>query len=192
MIKIIIRKLRTQVRHIAWLCKGVSGVWSGRLCLALLLSLSLTSSLQADEVAAPDAAPILLLRLGEQLVELDRAQFEALPQHRLQTTTAWTDGKKVFEGPLMRDVLALLGLSANNVASVTLQAWNDYEIEVSAADYYQWDVILARSMDGQALTLRDRGPLWVVYPRDDFAALQDSRFDHRWAWMLRTIIVKPL
>lgn len=189
MIKTII-KMRALARSMVGGSKGLTAAISGPFCLLLLL-LAWPCVSQADEVVT-QAAPVLSLRLGERLIELDRAQLAALPQHRVQTSTAWTDGKKVFEGPLMRDVLALLGLSATSVQSVTLQAWNDYEVEVNAADYYQWDVVLAHSMDGQPLTLRDRGPLWVVYPRDDFAPLQDSRFDHRWVWMLRTIIAKPL
>ena len=35
------------------------------------------------------------------------------------------------------------------------------------------------------------GPLRVIYPRDQFEELQDQRFDHRWVWMLREIVVNP-
>ncbi len=40
-----------------------------------------------------------------------------------------------------------------------------------------------------ALTRRDKGPLWLVYPRDNDAVLQDAKYDHRWAWQLSQLLV---
>jgi hypothetical protein len=70
-------------------------------------------------------------------------------------------------------------------------SWDDYTVDLTTEDYYRWDVILAQKMDGEALTLADNGPLWVVYPRDQHPPLQDSRYHHRWAWMLRVMVVNP-
>lgn len=141
--------------------------------------------------AEMELSPMLTLRMGEQRIELERAQLDALPQHRVETTTAWTDGRKVLEGPLVRDVLGQLGLTADSPRTVQLVAWDGYTVEVESTDFYTWDVILARRMDGETLTLEDRGPLWVVYPRDQHRELQDSRFDHRWVWMLSSLVVNP-
>ncbi len=44
-------------------------------------------------------------------------------------------------------------------------------------------------MDGKRLTVRDKGPYWLVYPRDEFTELKDARFDHRWAWQLKEISI---
>lgn len=134
---------------------------------------------------------LLSVRHGEREVSFDQRRIERLPWRRVDTSTAWTEGVRRFEGPLLRDVLEQAGFAPEAGARITLVAWNDYEISVAADDFYRWDVILARSMDGAPLTLDDHGPLWVVYPRDDFAELQDSRFDHRWVWMLRRLEVEP-
>lgn len=159
------------------------------LIFALFLMLPATVSATSEVAALP--TPLLTLQSAEQTLELTQAQLLALPQQRVATSTAWTSGIKVFEGPLVRDVMALLAVSPAPTASATLRAWNDYEVVVKLKDYYQWDAILAHSMDGKGLTLLDHGPLWVVYPRDQHAELQDSRFDHRWAWMLRSITISP-
>jgi hypothetical protein len=45
-------------------------------------------------------------------------------------------------------------------------------------------VILALSMDGRELSLRDKGPIWIVYPRDDHKELHDPVFNSRWIWQL--------
>lgn len=34
-------------------------------------------------------------------------------------------------------------------------------------------------MNGKYLTPRDKGPLWVIYPRDEFAELNTKEVDHR-------------
>ncbi len=158
--------------------------------LFILFVLASTHLLAASESNVVPS-PLLALHAGGQNLELSREQLLALPQHRMTTTTAWTSGVKVFEGPLVRDVLALLDVAPAATASATLRAWNDYEVAVGIEDYYQWDAILAHRMNGRELTLLDHGPLWVVYPRDEHIELQDSRFDHRWAWMLRSITVAP-
>jgi hypothetical protein len=51
-------------------------------------------------------------------------------------------------------------------------------------------VLLAMRMNGQALTPRDKGPIWIVYPRDDYAPLRDPKINDRWIWQLKAIDVK--
>ena len=113
--------------------------------------------------------------------EIDAAQIAALPQHEVITHTSVTDGPQSFAGPLMRDLLADAGLQSEAVLAVAL---NDYEIEIPTADFDRFDVIAAVSMNGEPLTPRDKGPIWIVYPRDDHAELQDIRYDYRWVWQL--------
>ena len=159
-----------------------------QVCVAVLCCLGLFGQSAIAEETLP--GPLLTLSFAQQEVALEAEQLLALPQQTVATHTAWTDDVKVFQGPLMRDLLALLdGLPEQGTAR--LIAWNDYEIEVPLSDFKQWDVLAAHTMDGQRLTLADRGPLWVVYPRDQDPQLRDSRYDHRWAWMLRAISVAP-
>ena len=54
----------------------------------------------------------------------------------------------------------------------------------------EYGVLLAMRMDGQPLTLRTKGPLWIVYPRDTYAALNDVRYDSRWVWQLKSLRVE--
>lgn len=105
----------------------------------------------------------------------------ALEQHEVTTQTSVTDGPQVFVGPLMRDVLADAGLEAETITAIAL---NDYEIAIPTSDFARFDVIAALSMNGVSLTPRDKGPVWIVYPRDDHPELQDIRYDYRWVWQL--------
>lgn len=118
---------------------------------------------------------------------LDRAMLQALPPAQLYTHTSVTDGRHRFDGVLMRDLLTHLGAQGQ---TVTATALNDYVIHFDAAEFTQYDVLLAWSMDGQPLAPTDKGPLWIVYPRDQHPELQDIRYDYRWVWQLVRLDVR--
>ena len=121
---------------------------------------------------------------------LTAAQLAALPQHTTATATPWTDGVAQFSGPLVSDVLKAAQITITKGMVVQAEALNGYVIDIPAEDFVRWPVILAYAMDGKALTRRDKGPLWIVYPRDSDKVLQDAKYDHRWAWQLRQLRVK--
>lgn len=117
----------------------------------------------------------------------DRAMLEKLGVHALRTSTTWTTGVKTFEGVRARDVMAAVGAKGTEARAVAL---NDYAVIVPLEDFDRYDVLLAFRMDGQDLTARDKGPLWIVYPRDAHRELNDAKFDARWAWQLKRLEVK--
>jgi len=120
-------------------------------------------------------------------VNLDREALYALPPTTLVTSTVVTDGQHTFTGFLMRDLLGQLVAEGDHVTAVAL---NDYAVDIPMADFYDFDVIVAYRMDGQTLSRDDKGPLWIVYPRDDHEALQDIRYDYRWVWQLYQLDVQ--
>ena len=155
-------------------------------CLALALALFASPSNAGAEEAlltlsnanAGNAAP----------VKWTRDDLAALPQKQVQTATEWTDGRPVFEGPLARDVIA--GARGHGEKFVKAIAVNDYSVEIPLSDFEQYDVILALSMNGQELSLRDKGPIWIVYPRDQHEELQDPVFNSRWIWQLDRLVLR--
>ena len=118
---------------------------------------------------------------------LDIGLFQSLPIHRMQTSTAVHDGISVFEGVLARDVLELVGAQGTVVEA---QALNNYSVDIPIEDFLNYDVLLATSMEGKRLHPSDKGPLWIVYPRDKWRRLQDIRYDYRWVWQLNRLTVK--
>lgn len=111
-----------------------------------------------------------------------RAELNAMPQKQIRTATEWTDGRPVFQGPLARDIIA--NVAGRGETIVNAIAINDYSVEIPLSDFERYDVILALTMDGRELSLRDRGPIWIVYPRDDHEELHDPAFNARWIWQL--------
>ena len=111
----------------------------------------------------------------------DRAMLESLGVVELRTSTPWTDGVGTFRGVLMSDLLDRIGAKGEIAHALAL---NDYEVEIPTQDFYRYPVLLAFEMNGKPLTSRDKGPLWIVYPRDDFAELEALDTDHKMIWQL--------
>ena len=163
----------------------------------LLPAWAMAPCVQAQTGAVPPKSPALLpagplqvVPARGQPVRLTAQQLAALPQHSLRTATQWTDGVRQFQGPLVTDVLQAAGVRLSGDMVVQAEALNDYVVDVPASDFLRWPVILAFAMDGQVLSRRDKGPWWIVYPRDSDAALQDAKFDPRWAWQLRQLRIR--
>lgn len=142
---------------------------------------------------APTGATLLIISGAIEKVNqgaeahFDRAMLEQLPSYDLATSTSVTDGVSHFKGPLLRDLLQLVGAKGDMVQA---QALNNYVADIPIADFYDFDVLLAMYQDGKRLKPTDKGPLWIVYPRDQLRRLQDMRYDYRWVWQLHRLTVK--
>lgn len=117
----------------------------------------------------------------------DRSMLEALGMTTIRTTTAWTDGVQEFSGVLGRLVLDRVGATGTSVVATAL---NDYAAPLPMEDFERFDALLALDMNGAPMHVSDKGPIWIVYPRDDRPELRDSRLNERWVWQLKELTVK--
>lgn len=135
------------------------------------------------------ASPLLVVRhAGDSsvpAVSFTEEQLRAMPHTTVRTTTEFTDGVVEFVGPLARDVLAAANLGEATVAHMV--AANDYALDVPVSDFENYDVILALEANGQKLSRRDKGPIWLIYPLDDHEELQDPSYTIRLVWQLTTV-----
>jgi hypothetical protein len=163
--------------------------------LFTLLCLFACSSWAAtgDALAPPKGKPILSVsgkiaakNLGDRAA-FDMAMLEALPQHSFVTRTPWFDKPVKFTGPLLADVLAAVKASGSTVDAVAI---NDYRISIPVADVRKYEVIVARLIDGQPMAVREKGPLFVVYPFDSAAELRTSTFYERSIWQLKALDIQ--
>lgn len=128
-------------------------------------------------VVPPDGPP----------VKLTMAELEGLGLASLSTTTPWTDGQHVFEGvPLAR----IIERFAPSAQTVELCALNDYRVEVPASDAQDYQVLLATRNNGARMAVRDKGPLWLVYPLDRHPELDQSEYMRRMIWQVAEIILR--
>ena len=118
--------------------------------------------------------------------QFDMAMLEALPQQVVVTRTPWFNQIRRFTGPLLRDVLSAAGAQGTLLRLVAL---NDYQVDMPFDDAQRYDVIIARLLDDKPMAVRDKGPLFVVYPFDTRPELRSATYYSRSAWQLRTIDV---
>lgn len=100
-----------------------------------------------------------------------RTDLDALPQVAFSTGTIWTEGVIAFSGPPLRQVLTEGGITGGKVRLIAL---NDYMVE---CDFDRIDTdfpIVATRRDGRVFSIRDNGPLWVMYPFDTEMSFQDE------------------
>jgi hypothetical protein len=152
---------------------------------------------QAAQAAAPLAkptGPVILTVTGAisetnapGRAEFDRKMLEALGLESMTTTTNWTDGKQVFEGVRVSKLLDAVGAKGTTLSTVAL---DDYTSTVPMEVLTKFPALFALSMNGKALTPRDKGPVWIVLPRDDYPVLADPKYDSYWVWQLKSIVVK--
>jgi hypothetical protein len=119
----------------------------------------------------------------------NRAQFDLPMLEKLgitqrKTATAWTEGQPVFEGVLMSALLDQVGATGDKVTVVAL---NDYKVDIPMSDFRNYPVILAYRMDGQALRVKDKGPLWIIYPANEFPELNNKQTQNKWVWQVKEI-----
>lgn len=158
---------------------------------ALLGALTLSSAALALD--APKERPILVIsgkittKNAGEVARFDMKMIEALPQHSFTTSTPWFDRPVKFTGPLLADVLAAVKASGSNVGAVAI---NDYRITIPAADAAKFQVIVARLIDDKPIPVREKGPLFVVYPFDSSAELRTSTYYERSIWQLKALDIQ--
>ncbi len=135
----------------------------------------LTISGQITETNAGDAA------------EFDIAMLEELGGAELVTTTPWTAGPQTFVGVLMQRLLDTVGAEGE---TLYVTALNDYHSELPMEDFYAFPVLLAYSRNGEFMSVRDKGPLWIVYPRDENPEFGEPGNTYKWVWQLATMEVR--
>lgn len=160
------------------------------MCLSLSALVVAGSVALAGDFAVPKG-DVLLTASGaitatnkDGTLQLDLDQMAALPQHSFTTSTTWTEGTPTFQGVLLKDYIADTGATGT---TITLTALNDYKITMPMADVKDDGPLLAYLMDGKPMSLRDKGPVWMVYPYDANADYRTEVAYARSIWQLDRI-----
>lgn len=119
--------------------------------------------------------------------QFDMPMLERLPQASFTTRTPWYAQARQFTGPLLREVLRAAGAHGTLLRA---RALNDYRVDIPFEDAQRFDIVIARLLDGAPMPVRDRGPLFVIYPFDLVPELRNAVYYNRSAWQLRSIEVK--
>lgn len=155
-------------------------------------ALLLCSSAQSAELNRPTGETILLVtgNIGssnsDSGAEFDMEMLEALPQLKKTVETPWTDAATTFSGPRLRSLLEAVGADGS---TLIVKALNDYSAEVPVEDAETLDTILATRMNGKYMSVRDKGPLFLIYPFDTNPELFNEKYFSRSVWQIREVEV---
>lgn len=148
----------------------------------------------AESGLAPARHPVVLTVTGAigatnapGRAEFDLGTLEHLGLSRLKTWTPWTEGEIEFEGVWARRVMQVVDAQGTQVHAVAL---NDYEYTIPLEDFDRYDVLLATRMNGQLMRVRDKGPIWVVYPWSSHPELDDFATREKSVWQLNALHVR--
>jgi hypothetical protein len=114
------------------------------------------------------------------------AELRALASKRIVTSTIWTP-RCSFEGPLLTSVLEHVRARGQHLR---LDALDDYQVTIPWEDLDRYGLILAHSADDQRLRRSHFGPLWLIYPRDEYPnELNGPVAQAKFIWQVRSLEV---
>ena len=122
----------------------------------------------------------------QQSVQLNDRQLLALPQQQFVTHHSWSETPESFSGPLLEDVL---DMACDNTKKIKLTALNNYAIDMDFSQLKQYQPIIALSVNGKRLSIREKGPLWIMLPLDDLKGIKEKSLDGVLIWQLSDIAI---
>ncbi len=170
-------------------------IW--RLAIAFLVlgiaGLVMVQTASAAELKQP-AGPVILTiegaitnTNGPGSARFDRMGLLALGGEVLETTTHFTKGSQHFEGVRLGKVLGTVGARGNKI---TVKALDGYSVDIPMEDVEHFKVFLAMKWNGEIMRVRNKGPIWIIYPISQFPETNNEIYSARSVWQLISMIVK--
>lgn len=155
--------------------------------IVMLLSFVVSTQLWAGELSKPAGKALLTLSGNIENTNedgkavFDIASLEKLGMVSFQTTSPWYNGRTTFTGIPLQKLMDYVG-AKGSVVKVT--ALNDYTAIIPLSDFKKYNVILAVKINEKYIRVRDKGPLFIVYPYDSMPELNNQVFYARSAWQV--------
>jgi hypothetical protein len=121
---------------------------------------------------------------NNQEASFDMAMLRALPLHTVTTKNPWTKGVHTYQGFSAIDLLNQLDNKGN---LLQVMALNEYMTEIPLSDFAENGAIFATHRDGMPMSVRNLGPIMVIYPFDLDERLKSELFYSRSIWQIRHI-----
>jgi len=137
----------------------------------------------AGEVVLSVSGNVEMTNVG-QTATLDLEMLEAMDTTMIETSTIWTDGTQVFQGVSLKTLVEELGIEGTMLRA---SAINDYTVEVPLSDAVEGGALVAYRLNGETMSVRDKGPLWIIYPYDSDADYRTEVIYSRSIWQLDRI-----
>jgi len=118
---------------------------------------------------------------------LSEQQLGSLPQQTFKTRHTWSKDAETFSGPLLSDVLSLF-CPGREFRELHLRALDGYAIDLNFPTVERYRPIVALTLNGERMRVRNKGHLWIMAPLDDYKVPARS-LDELLIWQLYQITV---
>lgn len=132
------------------------------------------------EIVLTVTGDIQVTNQGDSAV-FDAEMLKAIGEVTFETSTPWTDGVHSFTGVSLHRLMEELGVTDGSLKATAI---NDYAIDIPVSDAVENGPILAYLQNGNPMSVREKGPLWVVYPYDQNKDYQAEVIFSRSIWQL--------
>lgn len=155
----------------------------------LALSMVICSALPLAAFDLPEPAGDVILTVSgaiattnaDGVAKFDIDLLNSLPQHSFTTTTIWTEGANTYQGVLLKDLLEAIGAAGSTISATAL---NDYQISFPASEIGDDAPLVAYLADGKPMSVREKGPLWLIYPFDGNSDYRTEETYARSIWQM--------
>ncbi|MGJ8589951.1 MAG: oxidoreductase [Yoonia sp.] len=119
-------------------------------------------------------------------LSLDQTMLDALPQVEFATSTIWTQEIDIFSGPTLH---SLIDFAGSGTGDVIASALNDYSITIPRSFIEKTAPIVASRINGRTFSIREKGPLWIIFPYDKSEHYRSELIYALSVWQLRRLTV---
>lgn len=161
--------------------------------IVMLLSVVISTQVWAGTLPKPEGKVLLTLTgniantNADGKAVFDTASLEKLGMMSFQTTSPWYNGRTTFAGISLQKLMDYVG-AKGSVVKVT--ALNDYTTVIPLSDFKKYNVMLALKINGEYMRVRDKGPLFIVYPYDSVPELNNQVYYSRSAWQVSRMSIE--
>jgi hypothetical protein len=163
-----------------------------KMLIAISLAL-LSAGLSTAQALDKPTGPVILTVKGDldhpnvgNTAQFDLEMLERLAGRTGEMTTPWSEAQVAYSGPYLRAVMEAAGAQG---ATLKVVALNDYSASIPFADAADLDTILATRANGKLLSVREKGPLFLIYPFDLDKRLFNEKYFSRSVLQIGTIEV---
>lgn len=118
---------------------------------------------------------------------LTEQEILSMEKNSIRTSTNWTSAHN-FSGFRVMDLLKKVGATGTHLE---IHCLDDYIYTIPISDISKYGAILAYEKDGNRITIKEFGPLGLIYPRDQYPTeLSGPEMDAKSTWHVTHIVVK--
>lgn len=123
----------------------------------------------------------------QQTIHFNLSQLQSLPSNTFTMQTRWDDHIHQYHGPLLTALLEHVKFTGK---TIELTALNNYVIEIDRSFIEKYQPILAWQKDSKKMSIRRKGPLWLLLPHHLHSELNTEEHTGKMIWQLRHIEIK--